>query len=217
MLLTTGTELLMGESEVGVETPTALPSLRGQSPQSAGSTQLVAEGLELPALECQCAAPKQRGPDSCELQCWDTKQGPQGEVWPCLPLDSPPRPFLTSTEPSLAPRSDGLFTFSLGHPAPEAVHLGKTSTAPSAILCLAPLHLPSPCRALPSPSPLAETPSSSPPSGAPLLLPVETSLLENPAGFDVEHNSRVSLETRETGGSEVLIISVSGWLSPTEK
>lgn len=52
MLLTTGTELLMGESEVGVETPTALPSLRAQSPQSAGTTQLVAEGLELPALEC---------------------------------------------------------------------------------------------------------------------------------------------------------------------
>lgn len=38
---------------------------------------------------------------------------------------------------------------------------------------------------------------------------METSLLENPGRFDVEHNSTVSLETRETVGSKVLVISQS--------
>ena len=46
MLLTTGTELLMGESEAGVETSTRpLPSFQRRSLQSTRFTQLVVEGL----------------------------------------------------------------------------------------------------------------------------------------------------------------------------
>lgn len=46
VLLTTGTELWMGDAEAGVGTSTPLlPSLQRQSLQSACSTQLVVEGL----------------------------------------------------------------------------------------------------------------------------------------------------------------------------
>lgn len=89
MLLTTDTELLMGEGETAVETSTRpLPSLQRWSLQSTCFTHLAVEGLELPTLKCQRSAQKQIGLDSCNCQA--TEQSPEGEAWPCLPsLEQP--------------------------------------------------------------------------------------------------------------------------------
>lgn len=66
MLLITGTELLMGGAQVGVETSTLpLPSLQRQSPQSTCFTQLAVGGVCSFPLECLWSAQKQVELESC--------------------------------------------------------------------------------------------------------------------------------------------------------
>lgn len=60
MLLITGTELLMGGAQVGVETSTLpLPSLQRQSPQSTCFTQL-AVGGSVASHWSACGLPKSK-------------------------------------------------------------------------------------------------------------------------------------------------------------